>query len=615
MVVRVVGRDILTPSIASVGRELDRVEFLVLVRIYLAVFVLDVARELVGVDVLAVGRELTGTFLSNPFPRLSRIHTPHSSPFAQKTFALFLFMPSEAEDPELNDLRREVRRLQSDVRTAQLASATQQEELIDLRAELAASNARGAELEERLGSERERVRGTLRAAEVLVESLRGLGGLGVGGLQDGIPRLRLDERTGEILSGSGSGSDGSDCGSEGGDSAGGAMGSPRREAVASPQMSPRVSQETATRMLRTAAESVSGGLFGSAVGASGEAPIIDVSELLSPGNGREGVTFGKRLQKMTLAYTVPDAHEGDIYAVGASADGALVASGGDDRVLKVFDVGLRKGVARLTESCKAVTAVAFDGGGDVLVSGSFEGMVRVYRRSGKGKWALGSVLPAHTGVVRRLLSVGGSAGRFVTASLDRTVCMTDIGAGKKVFAGHAPSAAMDVGIMPGGGECLVSGHKDGSLRMWSTFTNDRDGGAVDSAAKVHRGAITSVSCLEDGFGVVSLGRDGLVKLSDVRSLAEPVREMDGSLKVVSDWHRAALSGRVVAFGLAAGPVCHFQIDSGKVFREKLVASSVKGPDGLHDLLQSRNPGTVLLPYWTPNYLVAAHRSGQLSFWQ
>lgn len=523
-------------------------------------------------------------------------------------------MLPEAEDPELNDLRREVRRLQSDVRTAQLASATQQEELIDLRAELAASNARGAELEERLGSERERVRGTLRAAEVLVESLRELGGQGIGGLYDGIPELRLDERVGDILSETGTGS-GTDSGSEEGDSAGGAMGSPRQEAAASPQMSPRVSQRTATRMLRTAAESVSGGLFGSAVGASGEVPTIDVSELLSPCNEREGVTFGKRLQKMILAYTVPDAHEGDIYAVGATVDGALVASGGDDRVLKVFDVGLRKDVARLTESSKAVTAVAFDGGGDVLVSGSFEGLVRVYRRSGKRKWGLASVIPAHTGVVRRLLSVGGSAGRFVMASLDRSICITDIGTGKKVFAGHAPSAALDVGIMPGGGECLVSGHKDGSLRMWSTSANDRDRCAVDSALKVHHGAITSVSCLEDGFGVVSLGRDGLVKLNDVRSLAEPVREMDGSLKVVSDWHRATLSGRVVAFGLAAGPVCHFQIDSGKVYREKLAASSVKGLDGLHDLLQSRNPGTVLLPFWTPDYLVAAHRSGQLSFWQ
>lgn len=577
--------------------------------------------------------------------------------------------PAEDPNSELNILRRELRQLQATVRQSQLLTASQQDELIELRAEAAAAVAREAALEARLAGERTRVQSTMAAAESLVASLRALEAAPPVGATDDADAD--DGDAGEDGT-RGGGNDGS---GEQGDSGGGggrvddvtadeepplvvnseylvggtdvggtgvsvpaasdisaALASDRRGEATE---APRVTAENASKIRCAAEDAASGGILvaglppcksptapAAAVPVSGAVPPLSLSTSSSQAAAAaaSGAGFSAALKETTLAYVCGDAHEGDLYALAAALDGGVVASGGDDRIVRVFETASRRVVGRLTESGRAVTALSFSGGGGLLAGGSFDGIIRLYARAvhgrRKGRWALQSVLPGHTSAVRRLIfdaSATEDAPRMFSASGDRSIKLTDVSAGKRPFVATAPSAVLDMDILPGS-QTVVSGHKDGGLRVWSL----QSGGEMpEVSAKAHARAVTSVCCLEDGYGVLTLGRDDVLKLSDMRLLGESVREMEGGVRVVSDWHRATLCGRVAACGLGpSGALAHWNVDSGKMYPRRLNAGAAPAGDGdVLRLLKSRNPGCVVLPLWTAHGLITAHKSRQLSFWQ
>jgi WD domain, G-beta repeat len=592
--------------------------------------------------------------------------------------------PAEDPNSELNSLRRELRELQATLRQAQLLTAAQQDELIRLRADAASAAAREAALETRLLSERARVQSTMAAAEALVASLRKLEAarpLDADEDDDCADDIRGgsisgdDDGDGEGVRGSplamvvdsdylngGDGADGAG-GRDGGGCRGRHVSSPAASdisaALASHRWSeamdasqgsakepewgetadaPRVTAEIASKLRNAAVDATSGGLLVASRGpvgsptasidgnppaaATGGAALTPLAlpSALSPAPAA-GAGFAAALKEMSLAYVCGDAHEGDVYALAAALDGGVVASSGDDRVVRVFETGMRRVVGRLTESGRAVTALGFATDGGMLAAGSFDGFLRFYARADtgrkKGRWLMHSVLPGHTGIVRRVVfdaAAPEDSPRVYSASTDRSIKLTDIAAGKRPFVVNTPSAVLDIDVLPGS-QTVVSGHKDGGLRIWSARSGGGDFPEV--SAKAHTRAITSVCCLEDGYGVLTLGRDDVLKLSDMRLLGESVREMESGVRVVSDWHRATLCGRVAACGLGqSGSLGHWNVDSGKLLRRRLCAGASHADDSdVLGLLNNKNPGCVVLPLWTSHGLVAAHKCRQLSIWQ
>lgn len=77
-------------------------------------------------------------------------------------------------------------------------------------------------------------------------------------------------------------------------------------------------------------------------------------------------------------------HEGDAFAIAASPDGSLWASGGKDATVRLWDVSTRKSLAVLTGHTDEVTDVAFSPSGDSLASASEDGTIRIWPIGGKG---------------------------------------------------------------------------------------------------------------------------------------------------------------------------------------------------------------------------------------
>lgn len=628
--------------------------------------------------------------------------------------------PQEDPHSELNLLRREVRQLQAAVRDAAMQVAAQQDEIVSLRDALSAAE---AEAEDAIAREtamraqlqaqrlhRQRIEGTMAAAEALVASLRDmiseqspiqvptpLGEIPEGpapSTQDDLDLLLSRISDGNDLNPSGLsqsqqmtrsqdtepdpmapllGFNNATLLSESGDDETGDTSSPRSSAnpVSSRESDttrPASYQELQTVSQRTdqplftepsgllqhrsmpvvPSDSASGAppplvtsnLLFSAFGkpvttVSGDAPIIHgsimpdsnslPSEVASLAKGEDIMLRSAVPVTPTLPTTVPSsatsAHSGEVYTLASNVDGSWIASGGDDKTIHVYNSnGTLSG--SISESSRAITALAFHPSIDqpnsefsVIYAGSSDGSVRSLRKHPrrKGKWTLSSVLPVHTQAVRRMIFFGASKS-VLTCSTDRTIKLSEIENAKRQFAVTATSAVLDIGTFETGNGLVVSGHKDGCVRLWSLKDDD----ACIGGSKLHTKGISSIACLDDGHSVVSLGRDNMIRLSDARMTGvSAVREMDCLVETVSDWHRLAGYGRHVACGVGMqGEVGFWNVDSGKLVRRVKSHSPGLDTDVLDMVARKlRNPGSVVVPHWTSmGQFVCAHRMRQVSFW-
>ncbi|MCT7951247.1 hypothetical protein NG798_15715 [Ancylothrix sp. C2] len=197
-----------------------------------------------------------------------------------------------------------------------------------------------------------------------------------------------------------------------------------------------------------------------------------------------------------------EGHQDSIWAVSFSGDGELIASGGNDKTVKVWR---RDGsvLATLEGHTESVTRVVWGHNTKILASASRDTTVKLWDLK-SGFPVLQKTLKGHKDFVFGV-AFSPDEKLIATASKDKTVKLWDKqGLPVLTLQGHK-DAVNFVQFSPDG-KLIASASNDGTVKLWQ-----RDGKLVRTW-RGHNNWILGVSFSPNGNVIATAGRDNLVKL-------------------------------------------------------------------------------------------------------
>ncbi|KAI1906202.1 general transcription repressor [Ophidiomyces ophidiicola] len=214
--------------------------------------------------------------------------------------------------------------------------------------------------------------------------------------------------------------------------------------------------------------------------------------------------------------------EGDLYirSVCFSPDGKCLATGAEDRQIRVWDIANRKIRHIFAGHENDIYSLDYSRNGRYIASGSGDKTVRMWDVY-DGKQEL--ILSIEDGVTTVAISPDG---RYVAAgSLDRSVRVWDTTTGYLVERLESPDGHRDsvysVAFAPNGRD-LVSGSLDKTIKMWELTPsrgmapgNGPKGGKCVRTFEGHKDFVLSVCFTPDGHWVLSGSKDRGVQFWDV----------------------------------------------------------------------------------------------------
>ncbi|XP_043975800.1 protein Atg16l2-like isoform X2 [Gambusia affinis] len=250
---------------------------------------------------------------------------------------------------------------------------------------------------------------------------------------------------------------------------------------------------------------------------------------------------------------VLEAHEQGINAVRFSFGSDLLATGGTDRVIKLWDVraGSLTHRATLDGSTEGITCVEFDHTGRRILAASHNKSALL--------WRLDDSVPkvTLTGHSRKV-----TAARFtcvphqvVTGSTDRSVRLWDLNRAACVQQGEVASFCSDLVCSD---SSIISGHFDCKIRVWDSRT-------VSCVQELpSQGRVTSLDLSSDRRQLLSCCRDDCLQLLDLRWTNDRMCFRADGFKCGSDSTKAVISpdGCYLAAGSADGAVYLWNVSTG-----------------------------------------------------
>ncbi len=210
-----------------------------------------------------------------------------------------------------------------------------------------------------------------------------------------------------------------------------------------------------------------------------------------------------------------------VQVIAISPDDALLAAGGTDGSIRLWDLGSRSKVATLrnrdhlrTGHGSVTTALAFSEDGLLLASGHLDGAVYLWEVATGLEM---DVRPSHEGAIGGLAMPPGGA-VLITAGSDATLKFWDLVALQhrdlRRTLRRQPEAATCLCLCSGGRQ-VVTGHTNRSVRV-----HDTESFRLVATFHGHRAPVSVVASSEDGNLLAVGARDGALRVFDLTTRGE-----------------------------------------------------------------------------------------------
>eukprot|EP00698_Gefionella_okellyi_P020141 TRINITY_DN6290_c0_g1_i1.p1 TRINITY_DN6290_c0_g1~~TRINITY_DN6290_c0_g1_i1.p1 ORF type:complete len:557 (-),score=87.51 TRINITY_DN6290_c0_g1_i1:6-1676(-) len=274
-------------------------------------------------------------------------------------------------------------------------------------------------------------------------------------------------------------------------------------------------------------------------------------DLLDAGSGGLFATVPTRIVKQ---FEGSDSQE--VNALAFNDEGTKLATGGNDSIVRVFDVNLGRSEMSLRGSSESIWNLQFSPDGRMLLAACGDKAARL--------WSLPTQrivhqLTGHTGKV--FSAVFTPNGRnVITGSADRSLKIWDVNSGHITKSIMVTSACQCV-TPSVDGSLIFSGHVNGKVEIWTAAKGD-----LAADMQLHSREVTSIHTSSDGNYLLTNSRDNSLKLIDTRTY-EVVHTLTAEAhRNGVNWNKACFSSdaRYVAVGSADGSVHIWNVASGKL---------------------------------------------------
>jgi len=192
--------------------------------------------------------------------------------------------------------------------------------------------------------------------------------------------------------------------------------------------------------------------------------------------------------------------------------GPLLATAGDDHLVRIWDTQSGELLYRLAEHADWVRALAFSPDGRLLASGGNDRQILLWDPYRGEKDRVVAELPC--AIAGLAFSPDGSL--LATVGFDDVLRLFDTGTWKLSRKLDCPSGDVRAVAFSPDGKILAAGGRSGVVRMWSALSWN-----VLRDVPAHERRVRGLAFSPDGSLLASCGEDGVVRIGKVTGDAEP----------------------------------------------------------------------------------------------
>nr|WP_317891623.1 WD40 repeat domain-containing protein [Tolypothrix sp. PCC 7601] len=242
------------------------------------------------------------------------------------------------------------------------------------------------------------------------------------------------------------------------------------------------------------------------------------------------VSTGKVIQTLphlqeatpTASY-IDSGHQDSVTSIAFSSDGQKLASGSEDKTIKLWDMTTGKLLQTFNGHSGLIKTIALSNDGEKLASGNDDKTIKLWDVS-TGK--LLQTFSGHSDVVNSV-AFSSDGEKLASGSKDKTIKLWDVSTGKllQTFNGHSQS--VNSVALSNDGKQLASGSSDNTIKLWN-FSNSK----VPQTLSGHSNPVNSVAFSRDGKQLLSGSNDKTIKLWDVTT-AKLLQTLSGHREAVN----------------------------------------------------------------------------------